>query len=205
MRPLRARPLVRFCTWSFATASALLLGLFLWSLADVLLGAQNRFPNDARADFALVPSGDAGQRSRRAVELFIEGRVDRLLFSGKGNGGDDAVILARHALAVGVPRTRVLTETRATSTCQNIRYVTPVLRALGARSVVIVTDDYHSARVSWHAETEQLLVENCRVWVEPVSADSLKWRVWARESTKLAVARLMWALSRLTGWRLEPC
>jgi uncharacterized SAM-binding protein YcdF (DUF218 family) len=198
LRPLRGRPLVRFCTWSFATASALLLGLFLWSLADVLLGAQNRFPNDAQADFALVPSGDAGQRSRRAAELFLEGRVDRILFTGKGYGGDAATVLARNVRRLGIPESRLLSETEATTTCQNFRNTAPILRAHRVESVVVVTDTFHSARVAWHARSEGF-PKLAQLWIDPVSAGRHPWTVWVREALKLCSTRLMWVLSGIIG------
>lgn len=150
------------------------------------------FPGDGTADVAFVPSGDPGERTRRAVELWKAGRVKALVFSGAGHGGDNGYELARWAVDWGVPADRVHVEPHATTTVENVRLGRDLLADLGAERVVAVTHRSHAPRVAW-------LFANvpdtpARVWVEPVTTPGRSVS-WARAALQMLYSRL-----ELAGW-----
>ena len=49
-------------------------------------------------------------------------------------------------IAAGVPAAKITPEGRSTTTLENIAFALPILRDLGTRDVLIVTDWYHAPR-----------------------------------------------------------
>jgi uncharacterized SAM-binding protein YcdF (DUF218 family) len=150
------------------------------------------FPEEATADVAFVPSGDPGERTRRAVELLEAGRVKALVFSGAGYGGDNGYELARWAVDWGAPPDRVYVEPDATTTVENVRLGRALLAELGAHRVVAVTHRSHAPRVAWLFA--QVPGTPKHVWVEPVTTPGRRVS-WLREALKMLYSRL-----ELAGW-----
>lgn len=161
------------------------------------------FPPDARADVAFVPSGDPGDRTRRAVELFREGRVQAVVFSGAGYGGDNAHVLAKWAVDWGLPPDRAYVEPRATTTVENVQLSRALLREMGVERVVAVTHRSHAPRVAWlFAHVPGTPPE---AWVEPVNTPGREVS-WLREALKMLYSRLElagWAPGRKVGPRAQ--
>lgn len=105
--------------------------------AIVVLGCRV-FP-DGRPSFAL------SARVRAAVELFAEGRAERVVLTGGvGDAGiAEAEVAATLAESLGVPRSALVLETRSTTTELNARFAA---EAIEGRRVLIVTDAYHVLR-----------------------------------------------------------
>lgn len=150
------------------------------------------FPADATADAAFVPSGDPGERTRRAVALLRTGRVQAIVFSGAGYGGDNAYELARWAVDWGAPPDRVYVEPAATTTVENVRLGRTVLAELGVERVVAVTHRSHAPRVAWLLEHVSGTPE--ARWVEPVTTPGRRVS-WVRAALKMLYSRL-----ELAGW-----
>ena len=100
-----------------------LLVAFLGLVALVLFLAHSDPPQaeaaSPRAQAALVLSGDVDYlRTRRAAELLRAGAVEWLIVTGSGQtiGGDNAAALQTAAERLGVPRERILADTRSRST-----------------------------------------------------------------------------------------
>jgi uncharacterized SAM-binding protein YcdF (DUF218 family) len=106
------------------------------------------------ADVAIVLGMSDWRRPvTRAVELYQEGRVGRLLFTGGYNSkikATEALEMAALALASGVPEANILVEPRAAHTDQNMTFSREVLDAsIGLaqlRSILLVTIHYHIRR-----------------------------------------------------------
>ncbi len=144
------------------------------------------FPTDATADLALVLSGDPGeQRTRAATRLLLKARVDHLLISGRGYGGDSAELLAQTAYALGAAPEKVWVESQAQTTFENLDLSLKLLkrRDPGLKTLVIITGQTHMARAGLVAER---LAPHLRVWVLPVP-EPLGYRVLLRESVALWV------------------
>jgi len=113
------------------------------------------------ADVAVVLAGDPGyERTRMAVRLWHEGQVSLLIMTGGEPGpGDSATSLRDTALALGVPRGRILMEEVSHSTHEAMVAVRPLLERLDVRRVAIVTSPYHQRRAYWVARRALTEVE----------------------------------------------
>ena len=112
-----------------------------------------------RADLALVfghsDPAVAARRARRAVSLYHQGFVARLLFSGGGHATPDGTPEARHmadeARALGVPEEAIQCELQARTTYENVVNAVAVLRDTGrlpgVATVLLVSCPWHMRRV----------------------------------------------------------
>lgn len=130
-------------------------------LVDVLLAPLALADTPGRGDVIVVPGAGVNldcspnlfaiRRTMLAKRLYVEGRAPRILFSG-GAPSDTpcavATVMADLARQLGVPADRIVTETAARSTWDNARFSDPLLRAMGARRIVLVTDFLHMRRAS---------------------------------------------------------
>jgi len=103
----------------------------------------------APAEVLVVLSGDRGERLEYAVRLHREGLAERLLLSGGPVYTDltAADLLRRHALLLGVPEHKIITEPRATNTYQNALYSRELMEYYGLDSAIVVSSPYHMRRV----------------------------------------------------------
>jgi uncharacterized SAM-binding protein YcdF (DUF218 family) len=94
------------------------------------------------------PSPALRARIEKAVELYHQGLAPRILFSGGVgvNPPSEARVMKALAVRLGVPEEACLLEEQSQSTEQNARFSAEVLRALGAKRVVVVSDPYHLLR-----------------------------------------------------------
>jgi uncharacterized SAM-binding protein YcdF (DUF218 family) len=100
------------------------------------------------AVWAQGPSPALVRRAMRAAELWRQGSVRHIVTCG-GTGlhpPSEAEAARSLLIAAGVPPDAVSTEARSVNTRQNIGLALPVLRALGATRVVVVTDRWHAPR-----------------------------------------------------------
>ncbi len=95
-----------------------------------------------------VPSGSLQARVEKAVELYQRGLAPRLIFSGGigVNPPSEAQVMRALAVRLGVPPEACILEEQSHSTEQNARYSAELLRSLGTRRVVVVSDPYHLLR-----------------------------------------------------------
>ena len=95
-----------------------------------------------------VPSPTLARRADHAAALWRAGKVDLLVGCG-GLGRHppaEARVMADLWRAAGVPAAAIALEETSTTTRANVTQALPILRALGATEVVIVTDPYHAPR-----------------------------------------------------------
>ena len=94
------------------------------------------------ADVMVVLGGGSLERAERAAELFKAGEAPRIICSGLG----DAEVNAAYLTNSGVPATGIMLEPKSHTTRENAKFSIPLLHALGAHRVIIVTTWYHSRR-----------------------------------------------------------
>ena len=101
----------------------------------------------SRADVVVVLSGSTGDRVREAVRLYHAGVAPKLLMTG-GPFFDTSMagIMADYAVSLGVPSHNILLEEAAVSTYTNATGSLPILQAMGAKRVLLVTSRFHTAR-----------------------------------------------------------
>ena len=130
-------------------------------LVDFLLTPLAVTDTAGRGDVIVVPGAGVNadcspnlfaiRRTMLSKRLFTEGRAPLILFSG-GRGAETpcpvASVMADLARQLGVPPERIVTETEAKSTWDNARYSDALLRKLGARRIVLVTDFLHMRRAA---------------------------------------------------------
>lgn len=96
-------------------------------------------------------SGAAARRAARAAAAYREGLAACVLVSG-GRAWDglvEADALAAELERAGVPRSALLLERASRTTLENARLTAPLLVELAARSVGLVSCDWHLARALW--------------------------------------------------------
>ena len=94
------------------------------------------------ADVIVVLGGGSLERPGRAAELFKAGEAPRIICSGLG----DAEVNESYLTNSGVPAADILLEPKSHTTRENAKFSIPLLHALGAHRVIIVTTWYHSRR-----------------------------------------------------------
>ncbi|MCJ8005924.1 YdcF family protein [Lederbergia wuyishanensis] len=93
-------------------------------------------------------------RLPRAIQLYQEGRANKLLFSGgvawNGNDLPEAIVLKNKAMELGIPEEDILIETISTNTKENILASLLVLDRYcdlhKIKRILIVTASYHMKR-----------------------------------------------------------
>jgi uncharacterized SAM-binding protein YcdF (DUF218 family) len=139
-------------------------------------------------------------RALRAAALYRSGRAQRIVMSGAYGMYDpppplaEATAMAQIAAAVGVPAASIAAEARSRDTIGNIWFTKPLLGGPGGQRVIVVTSDWHAARVRYL--TRVIWGPGYRVAVEPVTGEAAtrppeeiaRW-----EAGLLAVARRWFA------------
>ena len=144
----------------FRIAAIIICAFILWSV--YLIWLINKVPDNERAEKADagivlgaalwndVPSPALRERLMLALQLYEEGRVDKLILSG-GLGGINSTITEAEGMkaflvAKGVPENKLLLEEQAKNTYQNVVFSRDIALRQDISSVLIITHDYHAAR-----------------------------------------------------------
>ena len=96
---------------------------------------------EVKAD-ALVVLGGGDGRADRGAELYQAGAAPMIVVSGYGDCRQNVQELER----LGVPTSAIMAEPAARTTLENAKLSVPLLRAMRARRVILVTSWYHSRR-----------------------------------------------------------
>ncbi|REG30867.1 uncharacterized SAM-binding protein YcdF (DUF218 family) [Archangium gephyra] len=144
-----------FRKWLFVGLGVATFGLYGMAFVVDRFGQHERaVPSDvlvvlgARVLPGGQPSPALRARIEKAVELYHQGLAPRLLFSGGVgvNPPAEARVMRDLAVRLGVPPEACLLEEQSHSTEQNARFSSELLRSLGARRVLVVSDPYHLLR-----------------------------------------------------------
>ena len=142
-------------------------------------------------------------RARRAAALYRSGRAQRIVMSGAYGMYDpappraEATAMAQIAAAAGVPPGKITAEARSRDTIGNIWFTKPLLGDPGEQRVVVVTSDWHAARVRYL--TQVIWGPGYMVAEEPVTGEpSMRppEEITAWEAGLLAVSRHWFAAIR---------
>ena len=135
-----------------------------------------------------VPSGALYARVEKAVELYREGVAPRLVFSGGvgDNPPSEAQVMRALAVRLGVPSEACMLEEQSHSTEQNTRFSAELLRSLGARRVVVVSDPYHLLRARQYFRLQGFEVATSPALLTERNLDAVERFYWTvRESFAL--------------------
>jgi uncharacterized SAM-binding protein YcdF (DUF218 family) len=101
------------------------------------------------------PSPVFRERINHAVNLYRQGVVENIIFTG-GLAGNDSLAESEaareYAIAQGVPAERIFIETESYTTCLNLQGAKRIIEENGMDQVLIVSDPLHMRRTMWLAE-----------------------------------------------------
>jgi uncharacterized SAM-binding protein YcdF (DUF218 family)/lysophospholipase L1-like esterase len=143
---LGARQLTNRLSWPDYLMRPLLVGDTAGH-ADVIV-----VPGAGLSD-ACTPNLNAVRRTLLAARLYRAGRAPLILISGgRPRAGDlrctVASVMAQLAVEIGVPPEAVRIERESRTTHKNAELSAPILRELGAKRILIVTDRLHMVRAT---------------------------------------------------------
>lgn len=187
---------------ALAVLVGLALGVYLAALT-VKIHRQAGIDEARPADVILV-LGAAAYRGRpspvfrarldHAYELYRKGLAPRLLTTG-GSGGDPDFTESEtgrdYLIGLGVPSEAIILEPRGDSTVYSTTAAAEILRRMGLRSVVVVTDGYHIYRSKRLLEARGIAAYGSP---RPVPDDVRhRWRYW-KLCFRQAAGLLLWQL-----------
>ena len=120
--------------------------------------------NSAHADAAVVmgatvfrnrPSPVFRERINHAINLYRQGMVQYVIFTGGLAGNDDLAeseAARNYAIAQGVPAKHIFIETESNNTCLNLVEAKRIMEENDLDQVLIVSDPLHMRRTMWLAE-----------------------------------------------------
>ena len=123
-----------------------------------------------------TPNFYSMRRTILAVDLFLAGRANRILFTGGkplGMACSSAEVMARFAQRLGVPQANMVVETASRDTHQNAALSAPLLAAMGAHRVLLVTDRLHMRRAEACFRAMGFEIERASVPVTEISNSAL--------------------------------
>jgi len=144
----------REAAFSLGVALAAMVGVPL--LAMVFFGTTDyRRPADVAVVFGARAYGDGrpsdalADRVRTACDLYHEGLVNRLLFSGGPGDGPvhETESMRRLAVQLGVPESAILLDAAGLNTEATVRNTRDILGAPGSTRVLAVSHGYHLPRI----------------------------------------------------------
>lgn len=105
-----------------------------------------------RADMIVaVSGGETEQRAQEAVQLYKQGYAPRILFSGAAEdktGPSNAAAMRIMAIKQGVSPSDILVEEDSVDTLDNAVQSEKIIKAQGAKSIILVTSPYHQRRTA---------------------------------------------------------
>lgn len=169
-----------------------MLGLIVYAAVDIL--AYSRVSELGRADAAIVlgaaawgdqPSPVFRERINHAVELYKNGFIAKVIFTG-GQGGRDepaeSVVATRYAVGLGVSDDDILIETRSHTTRENLYYAQQVAAGHGLDTFLIVSDPLHMRRAMRIAQDMGLEVHSSPTPTSRYQSPGSQARFLARET-----------------------
>jgi uncharacterized SAM-binding protein YcdF (DUF218 family) len=102
------------------------------------------------------PSPVFRERINHAINLYQQGMVQYLIFTGGLAGNDELAeseAARNYAIAQGVPAENILIETESDNTCLNLIEAKRIMEENDLEQALIVSDPLHMRRTMWLAET----------------------------------------------------
>lgn len=102
------------------------------------------------------PSPGLRERLDQALWLYREGYVPYLLVSGglgEAKRVTEAAVMRDYLISHGMPADRILLETNATSTYENLLFSQQVMEQHHMRTALVISHDYHLARAMEMAQS----------------------------------------------------
>jgi uncharacterized SAM-binding protein YcdF (DUF218 family) len=147
------------------------------------------------------PSPQLAARLDHALDLYQRGLAPRIFLTGGKQPLDrftEAASEARYLQDRGVPASALLREDQGRTSWESLTAVAQQLKGSGLRSVLLVSDPYHSARIKGMATELGLKAYVSPTHTSPVTGFST-FRHMLKEGAGVAAARVI-GWDRLTSW-----
>ncbi|SHK05035.1 DUF218 domain-containing protein [Clostridium cavendishii DSM 21758] len=115
-----------------------------------------------------VPSAFLMERTRHGAELFKKGYGEYIIVSGgKGSGEDisEAEAMKRILIEEGVPKEKIIEENKSTSTAENLKFSSKIIKEKDFNDVLIVSNEFHLRRASILAKKNNIKASYSGVFV----------------------------------------
>jgi len=185
----------RVLTWlgRLVLGGAVLYGaLFVYVL--IVSRRDERPPSDAivvlgAAQYNGRPSGVLRARLDHAVELYQDGVASLILVTGGMAEGDrvsEATVSHQYLVGRGVPDTAVVVRPDGRDSRESVASAAEYLADRGLRTVIMVSDPFHMARLAAEARRQQLVPATSPTLTSPISeARNRELNYLAAEALKL--------------------
>lgn len=144
------------------------------------------------AEYSGRPSPVLQGRLDHALELYRRNMAPRLLTTG-GAGGDpvftESTVGRDYLIKRGVPAESIIVEPEGESTVHSTAAVSEIMRRMGLRSAIVVSDGYHIYRVKKMLEATGLKVYGSPR-LSPMQGNPSLWWLYFRQ----AVGYLLWSI-----------
>jgi len=188
--------------------------LFIFSLSYLGIEAWKiwNFPKEISvipdSEYAIVlgahsdgktPSPVFEVRILEGIRLYKEGKVKKIIFTGKLGKPPQAVVAQNYSRDLGVPLGDILIETQSCNTQENLLFAQQLLPNPHQSSVLLVSDPLHLKRASLIAEDLKMNFFPAPVRQSLIQSFPQKVKFLLRETLALASYRL----SRILGLSLK--
>jgi uncharacterized SAM-binding protein YcdF (DUF218 family) len=168
--------------------------VFVWERNDqarpagaiVVLGA---------AQYVGHPSPVLRARLDHAIALWRQNLAPKLIVTGGIGTGDttsEAAVSRRYCMQNGVPSDAILLENEGRTTSQSVAAVATLMKRLGRRDVVLVSDPFHMLRLTIIARRHGLEPYASPTPTSPIAASPVeRWKYALSESIKAPLAFIL--------------
>jgi len=170
---------------------ALLLIVLVIVVTSVRIYRYGNLSSDGNADAAVVLGAAVWsnsvspvfrERINHAIELYRNGRVRKLVFTGgQGNSNEptEAAAARSYAVANGIPLQDILVEQKSHTTYENIIYAKQVIDANNLNGVLLVSDPMHMKRA-------MAMAEDVGLKAFPSPTQTTRYQSWRTPGSELA-------------------
>lgn len=131
------------------------------------------------------PSPVLEARVAHAVSLYRRGLAPQIVLTGgvRAHPPSEAEVMARLAMAAGVPCDALVLETRANTTQQSVQFTAALLEERDVQSIIVVSSPFHLFRATWMVRNAGFVAygsgpRDDPLWANPV----VRWRYILREA-----------------------
>ncbi|WP_458126437.1 YdcF family protein [Paenibacillus sp. Z3-2] len=196
--------------WIIITALAVVMVGILWTVVTaVRISAYTNEDSSRISDAAIIlgaavagdnPSPVFRERIEHAIELYRQGTVRNLLFTG-GSGDDgkhtEAEVGRKYAIAHGVDAADIRIETESRITEENLVYSILIGEQAGYETYTIVSDPLHMKRA-------MKLAAGLGMDAVPSPTRTTAYRTWRSKFPFLARETVMYMGYTIKGWIDNP-
>lgn len=173
--------MIRWIVGAIIVVITLIVGVSLFLTPNNLLKCDetpSTVSGCQKADVIIaISGGDTTSRTQKAIDLYMNGWADKLIFSGAASdksGPSNAAVMREQALDEGVPLSAISVEEQSETTRQNAEKTKDMLQDENIKSAILVTSRYHMKRAMLEFQNR---APNIVFRAGPADVDN-QWSAW---------------------------